>query len=321
MIYRLFNINKPIVLSILPLICIIFWIPSLYNENKVGLLDSYSLFEFLDQMPEIMVPVLSIFIILSTAIVLSYTINKSELFSKNQYLPALIYTIIMCAANNFHALNSIILGNFLISLAISILFRIYRQVPCKNLMFKSTSLILLASIFYYPFLIFFPLPWIVLSIIRPFNTKEWLMPIVSLALIIFYLILINTINPTFLDINIKLNTNSKLTPFDYTLTLKIVYGLLMAGCFFSLLMLLKLNAKSTNRFRKLSLLLFSVFFIFIVLSVLSFYYINLSTLLILAAIPVSLLLPFLLIHLRKKWLSEIYLSTLFLLVLFDLYFN
>jgi len=319
MIYRLFNNNKPIVQIILPLLGVLLWMPSIYNNKGVQFIQTYGLFEFLDKVPIMTGQFISIVIIISTAIILSYTINKSELFSKNQYLPALLYIMIVSSDNDFHVLNPIIVGNLMLSLAVLALFNVYRQVPCKNLIFKSSCLVLLATIFYFPFIVFFLLPWLVLSIIRPFEPKEWLMPIVGLAVIVFYLILIHTISPSFFDFKFSFKEMQG-NRIELSLMLKLIYGLLIIGCFSSLLILLKLNAKSTNRFRKLSLILLAVFLLFIALAIYSNYYLNLTSLVLLAGIPISLLLPLTLVHSKKKWLSELFLSAVFILILFDLYF-
>jgi hypothetical protein len=322
MIYRLFNINKPIVLTTLPVICVILWLPSFLITKGLSYLEKYSLLNFFSQLPIAFGQILSMLIILSTAILISYTINKSELFSKNQYLPALIYVLVMSFINEHHVINPIVVANLFLVLAIYMLFKIYRQIPCKNLIFKSSCLIMIASIFYFPYILFFPLPWIILSIIRPFDTREWLMPIVSLFLIVFYVVLINEIHPSFFKLNNIYNIIApESTSINYSIIIKIVFGLMVFGCFTSLIILMKLNVKSTNRFRKLNLLILSIFLIFIALSILNyFYYFNLSIIILISAIPVSLLLPFTLIHIKKKWLSEIYISSIFILIFFDLLF-
>ena len=148
------------------------------------------------------------------------------------------------------------------------------------------------------------------------------MPVVSLFLVAFYVALINKIHPSFFKLNNLYNISApESISIDYSIIIKIVFGLMLFGCFTSLLMLLKLNIKSTNRFRKLTLLLLSVFLIFIAISFFNyFYYFNLSIIILLSAIPVSLLLPFTLIHMKRKWLSEIYISSIFILIFYDLFF-
>ena len=322
MIYRLFNINKPIILTTLPVICVILWFPSFLNTKGLIYLERYSLLDFFSHLPIPLGQTLSILIILSTAILISFTINQSELFSKNQYLPALIYVLAMSLINEHHVINPIIIANLFLVLAIYMLFKIYRQIPCKNLIFKSSCLIMIASVFYLPYLLFFPLPWIILSIIRPFETREWLMPIVSLFIVAFYVALINEIHPSFFKLNNLYNISAlESISINYSIIIKFVFWLMIFGCFTSLIMLLKLNIKSTNRFRKLTLLLLSVFLIFIAISFFNyFYYFNLSIIILLSAIPVSLLLPFTLIHMKRKWLSEIYISSIFILIFYDLFF-
>ncbi len=322
MIFRIFNINKPIILITLPVICVLLWLPSFLSTKGLNYFEKYSLLDFFSHMPITFGQILSILIILSTAILISFTVNKSELFSKNQYLPALIYVLAMSLINEHHVINPIIIANLFLALAIYMLFKIYRQIPCKNLIFKSSCLIMIASVFYFPYILFFPLPWIILSIIRPFDTREWLMPVVSLFLLAFYVALINKIQPAFFKLNNLYNISSlESISINYSIIIKIVFGLMLFGCFTSLLMLLKLNVKSTNRFRKLTLLILSIFLIFTALSVLNyFYYLNLSVIILLSAIPVSLLLPFTLIHIKKKWLSEIYISSIFILIFIDLFF-
>ena len=322
MIYRLFQINKPIVLTLLPIICLSLWFPSIISDGQKIFFEKYSLLQFYDSLTISLSQFLAILIILITAVLISFTINGSELFTKNQYLPSILYVLIMSSINEHHVLNPIVIANLFIVLSIYFVFQIYRQVPCKNLIFKSTCLILIASIFYYPYLLLFPLPWIVLSIIRPFETREWLMPIVSLFLVVFYLLLFEKISSkTFNFQNFTNFFNRDLMSFKFTYILKIIIGLLSFGLCYSLLKLFKLNAKSTNRFRKLSLILFFVFVLFLTIATINyFYYLNMSIIILLLAIPVSYILPFSLVHLKKKWLSEIYLSSVFFLIFYHLIF-
>jgi len=323
MIYRLFNINKPIVLTTLPIICLGLWFPSFIHDGPKLFFSNYSLLDFYESLPATLSQIIAILIILTTAILISYIVNGSELFAKNQYLSAMLYVMVISSVNEHHVLNPIIIANFFIVFAIYLLFKIYRQVPCKNFIFKSTCLILFASIFYYPYIIFFPLPWIILSIIRPFEIKEWLMPLAGLALVLFYIVLIQKINTEAFKFHNFDNLIAKeLLSFQFSVLLKIVFGLMLLGCCSSLLFLIKLNAKSTNRFRKLTLLLFFIFIFFFILSILNyFYYFNVSIVILISSIPVALLLPFSLIHVKQKWISEIYLSSILILIFYNLIFT
>ncbi len=323
MLYRLFNSNNPLTLVFLPLLGLILWLPSVISTENIFWHHSSPLFDLAKQNSGLTGVLVAFSVIVITGILVSRIINKSELFDKNQYLSALLYVMIMSCSAEGQIQNPILYSNLFIALALSNLFDIRRPIPCKNLIFKCSTLLLISALFYPPYLIFLPLPWIILFIIRPFSFKEWLMPFIGYGVVILYLLLFSSIDVIdFSFKNFTLNAsfipfvNNEFTPFLFSFCLLISLLALM-----SLVVVLKLYLKSKNRFKNLVLILFSFLFLAALILLKGVLITQGVFIFLILAMPISLFLPFFLIHNKKSWLSEGFVTISFLLLIIEHYFN
>ena len=187
------------------------------------------------------------------------------------------------------------------------LIKIKRQIPCKGIIFNSSCFILLASVTYPPYLIFILLPWMSHSIIKSFNIREFLMPL--LAILLFYIYgwsFFRLVNTELLLKYYSLIFNEGTEPFNYFHLF--IFSTLCVGLLFSLIVLLKLNSSATNRFKKLSWIISLFLFFSLIASAYNLYSNKPIHGLLTVVVPASILMPFLLIHSKKTLLTELFLA-------------
>lgn len=171
--------NKPITVFLLPLLTIVIWIiGSIFHPDC-----SCVIFGF--QINVIVSRILGAAVVLLTAGIINRSVNSQEIFDKTTYLPGALYILAVGYSPDFHCLSILHLANIFLALAIRQLMNIYRQVGCRQQIFNGSFFLMSAALLYPPYLIYMLLPWLALLIFRPFNLKEYLMPLLSVVL--FYI--------------------------------------------------------------------------------------------------------------------------------------
>jgi hypothetical protein len=305
MLLKVFKSNKVIVLSSLPFLGFSLLYPAFNLESNTYI-------------PSVLIILLTFLLILTTALVLNKTINKSELFNRPYYLTALFYVLLACSAGSLISLNLLIVSNLFLALAISKLFKIKRQISCKGLVFDSSFLILFSSIFYPPYLIFILLPWVCLTIIKSFDFREWLMPLIALFIAGIYFYLIIVLSSSNL-ISIYSNSLFGFEKINLNTFFVFCFGLIAIGLLLALYFLFQLNSSASNRFKKLSLVLVVFLLLSSIILTYNFYNEYYVFGLFSVFIPVSIVLPFALVHSNKKNLIEVLLTSTYLLLLIAVY--
>src|SRR3954470_8328591 len=134
--------------------------------------------------------ILSLLIIIAEAFFLNYIVNENEILTRPSFLPAVLYIIFMSSNKAMFILHPLVFGNFFLMVAIHRLLNSYRKEKAFSHFFDAGFLISIASLFYFPYIVFFPILAAALVVLRPFNWREW---IISLAGIIVPYILVATI--------------------------------------------------------------------------------------------------------------------------------
>lgn len=149
----------------------------------------------------------SIIIISINAHQLNHVFNKNRFYSKESYLPGFLYLLWLMT---FEALNfsSMLLAHLLFIGALASLLKLRRQEPAKAILFAASFQIGLGIIFSPLMMPIVLLPWIALIIIKPFNLREWLIPLFAAALptcyhYTFYFLATGAVDIEMVDITIR----------------------------------------------------------------------------------------------------------------------
>lgn len=150
-----------------------FW----YDPNQITLYDHsehilYSLI-FGGETSFLLRQFISLIIIGLGAFLTNYICISQEIVAKTNYLPAFFYLFIAFSAADNTAIEPILISNIFILPALYFLINSYRQDLALSDFFNTGLLMSLASFFYINYVVVFPLCFVALFILRPFNWREW----------------------------------------------------------------------------------------------------------------------------------------------------
>jgi len=180
MLIGIFKSNKPVVLITLPFVAVAMWVFAFINPVPLvaeNTMPFYSLFaRWLGEIG-LVANFLAILLLVIQSIMLNDTVTKSQILNRNNYLPSLLYLVLMSSCPSLLTLHPVLFANFFLIIAIGRMLTIYRQENVFSQVFDTGFLIAIASLFYFPVILLFPFVWISLIILRPFLWREWVIPL------------------------------------------------------------------------------------------------------------------------------------------------
>src|SRR3546814_19110754 len=105
-------------------------------------------------------PTLTALIVIVQAILLNRSVTRHNLFSKTSYLPALMYAVLASMFSPFLTLNPVLFCNFFLVWLIDRILFLYRGANVLRITFDMGLAVGAGSLFYYPFLLIFPVTWL-----------------------------------------------------------------------------------------------------------------------------------------------------------------
>lgn len=118
--------------------------------------------------------ILAVFFISTNAHQINNAYNSSVLYSKDSFLPGLIYLICLVSLNVYQ-FAPILVTHFFFTLAIRQLFKLRRQEDGKAIVFKASLLFSVGFVFAPTQIFCILIPWLALAVFRPFVWREWFM--------------------------------------------------------------------------------------------------------------------------------------------------
>ncbi len=191
MFIRFFKSNNASAFVFLPFIAFAIWVFGFIAPSILSIKYTMPLYELIAG-GLIRFPWLNTFIafllITSEAFVLNYIITKNEVLTKQSYLPALFYILFISNNNAMLTLYPPLFANLFLLFAINKLLSSYRKDVAFSQVFDAGLLVSIATLFYFPSVIFLPLLGIGFILLRPFNWREWVISFIGV--IIPYLFII-----------------------------------------------------------------------------------------------------------------------------------
>ena len=177
MFIRFLKSNSASALVFLPLFAIAIWGFGFISPAIVSVKHTMPLYELctraLQSTPSLGT-IIAFLLIIGEAFLLNYIVNENEVLSKQSYLPALFYVLFISNNNDMLLLSPPLFANLFILFAINKLLTSYRKDNAFSQAFDAGMLISVATLFYFPYIVFLPLLGVGLIIMRPFNWREWL---------------------------------------------------------------------------------------------------------------------------------------------------
>lgn len=135
--------------------------------------------------------IITLIIILAGAIFINFLSIEQEITSKTNYLPAFLYILMAFSATTKISIEPILTANLLVLPSLYFLINSYRQPTAISDCFKAGFFIGLASFFCIDYIVLFPLNFLALIILRPFNWREWAIMLLGLITPLYIDICIN----------------------------------------------------------------------------------------------------------------------------------
>ena len=177
MFIRFFKSNNASALLFLPLIAVVIWVFGFIHPIILPVKHSMPLYELMAGI-FVSIPWLStligLILVIGEAFLLNFIVNENEVLEKQNYLPALFYIVFMSNNDAMLTLHPLLFGNLFILFALHKLLSSYRKDNAFSQAFDAGFLISIATLFYFPFVVFLPLLGVGLIIMRPFNWREWI---------------------------------------------------------------------------------------------------------------------------------------------------
>lgn len=176
--------NSASALIFLPLLALAIWAFGFVSPAIVPLkhvMPFYELFSRLFSGIPWLGTILAVILVVTEAFLLNYIVNENEVLTKQTYLPAAFYILFM-SNNAMLMLHPLIFGNLFILFAINKLLSSYRKDNAFSQAFDAGMLISVATLFYFPYVVFLPLLGVGFIIMRPFNWREWLISFLGAAI-------------------------------------------------------------------------------------------------------------------------------------------
>lgn len=123
--------------------------------------------------------ILSFGLLIFQALVLKHTLSSNDLSPKNSLLPAFLYVVLMSSFGNFQNIQPLLFANLFIILALQTLFKAYSKAESYEQIFNAAFMISIASLFYFPVIIFMFFIWLVLLVFSILKWREWLISLLG----------------------------------------------------------------------------------------------------------------------------------------------
>ena len=288
--------------TILPIIAIFYHSYSSYL--------TWSIESFFQLNPAILYGLYS-FTVFFTALRINLIINKSVFFQKSNYASGIIYIVLIGVFGNIHFSINPLLGNLFLVLAIENLFKIFRNKPCKIEVFNASCWLIISCLFYGLNIFLLPILWLTLYFIRPFQWREYIMPLIALVFLGAFFIPVSLISDGFYSIFKEWLGSSLVLGSSRSYEWSYISFSALAGLLIFFSSLVFTFIKSTNRYKKISWIIISL----LSLAITQFLFVKFVLsidypLFFILAVPFSILLSNAVLNSKYPWLIDSYLSLL-----------
>jgi hypothetical protein len=184
MLIGLFKNNNSGNYIILSALGLILWLNGFISPQFIEAKHPMPLYELLI-LPVLKYPYLStsigFLLMLLSGFLLNQITNKNETLSKPGFIVALLYIVLMSADNSMHTLHPALIANVLLIFSFYSFTESYRKDSAFSNVFDVGALFSIATLFYAPFILLFPVLAIGLFAFRPFNWREWTICLIGIS--------------------------------------------------------------------------------------------------------------------------------------------
>jgi len=297
MLVGVFKSNHKIINVLTYVLTIVLWLPAFFIDFEFSSPISTHI-KWLDIL-------IATFLIAGQAIYLNILVNEYKLIKENSHLASLILVLLNSCCILFLNLNQVVIANTFILIAFHQLMRMYNMSNSFTILFNSSLLIALASLIYFPSIIYFVLLWIALIYTVTPKWRDFIISLIGFSIPFIYYLTYQFIIGG-LTVNIFGEVISLLPDLGwkdlslYTRMLFITIAFVLIISFFGLLPILN---RSIVRVRKM--LIVTVIMLVLGLCTLFLNKLDYLATFITVTIPAAIIVANFFQSIKKKWLAEL----------------
>ena len=189
MFISIFKSNRPAVLILLPFVASAMWVFAFISPVPMVVENTMPLYGLLARLlgeQSFAANSFAVLLLVVQSIILNNIVSKNMILNRDNFLPSLLYLVIMSSCPSLLTLHPVLFANLFLIIAVSRILKIYRQESIFSNVFDAGFLIGIASLFYFPAVLLFPFIWVAIIILRPFAWREWIIPLTGLAVPYFF---------------------------------------------------------------------------------------------------------------------------------------
>jgi len=318
--------NNLISIFLVPLLGLLLWWPSFQHPPIVPVKHTMPLYEllwnFLGNSMNTKIA-FAFCLVLFEAFYINLVIDKNNLLPRKSFLPACVFVLLVSSFKDSQQLNPILCALLFVLFSFSKIAKTYRQDSASSQVFDASILISIATLFFFPVIIIYPMIWVALIVIRPFVWREWAISIIGFL-------------TPYLFVLMSYYWNNKVNFFVYD---KLIFPanfnineLLMNEIYFKItftafiLFALWGIAKSISKVPVNTIFARNMAVIFVwvlLLSIATFFLSPQASIIYLLCtfIPLTFYFSSIFIDIKRKWLGEVLFSILILLAISNIYLS
>ena len=124
-------------------------------------------------------------LVLLLAVQLTALVNNADLADRRNHLPAFLFPVLLALFDRSALLDPALVGMPLVVWAMRRAWSISNNGPALSPLFDAGFLLGLAALFYLPYAFLVVVLWASVSVIRPFQLREYLVPVLGLAVVLY----------------------------------------------------------------------------------------------------------------------------------------
>ncbi len=322
MIVSLFKTRQPGYYAFMSLLSITVFLAGLKSEMRVNTENGMLLYRLITVYADTsqnLYFIAGLILFVLQGIQLHLLVNQFEVLYKPSYLPWLLYIVLMGSVPGVLMFSPALLANSFLLLMFDRIFRIYKCDYAQGYHFEAAAMLSLAVCIYLPAASFILLLIASILILHPFDWRNWVSAFLGFCAPVYLQVIILFLNDSVSHLlRENLLSGYKLTfelksviPASYTVTAAFIIFLTVL----SILMLRENFYKNTSRTRSYQQVL--IIYVFITLLISFFTPETQLFKFALPAIPLSILIGYYLLAVRKNWMADTALILLVVLALFN----
>lgn len=188
---RFFKSPQPAALIVIPFIIIVLWVYNGWRSVPVTDGSSLAVWEMIaslfSALPSWLNFIFMAALISAQAIYFNLMVNRHEVLYKNSYLPSFVFALLISADPGLMQFHPVHVINLFVLIIFDRMFTVFKNEKANSALFDSAFLTGLSALIYFPALLLFIVLILSLSILRPFNLKEWLIALIGFLLPFFFI--------------------------------------------------------------------------------------------------------------------------------------